>query len=90
MPTRGTVASFDDPAGYRRMAAQAGAAVRGFRVRHRFADGDLVCSVVEHPGNGIRERRADGGGGPGETSSRIVRDELINAAEELRKAMSRL
>ena len=34
---RGPVANFDDAAGYRQMAAQAGAAVRSFRVRHRAA-----------------------------------------------------
>src|SRR5690349_2474463 len=44
---RGPVASFDDAAGYRQMARQAGAAVRSFRVRHQFIDGDLVCSIVD-------------------------------------------
>jgi Ethanolamine utilization protein EutJ (predicted chaperonin) len=29
------------------MAAQAGAAVRNFQVRHQFSDGDLVCTVVD-------------------------------------------
>jgi hypothetical protein len=84
---RGPVASFDDAAGYRQMAAQAGAAVRSFRVRHQFTDGDLVCSVVDWemaPVDGvltaaeILEIHA----------GRIVRGELIYDAENLRKAMS--
>lgn len=83
---RGPVASFDDPDGFRLMAAQAGAAVRSFRVRHQFSDGDLVCTVVDWemaPVAGmmtaaeILEVR-DG---------LIVRGELIYDAEELRKAM---
>jgi hypothetical protein len=83
---RGPVASFDDAAGYRRMAAQAGAAVRSFRVRHQFADGDLVCSVVDWemaPVDGVLTAAEileirDG---------QIVRGELIYDAEELGKAM---
>ena len=83
---RGPVANFDDAAGYRQMAAQAGAAVRSFRVRHQFADGDLVCTVVDWEMAAVEgvltaaeilEIR-DG---------RIVRGELIYDAEELRKAM---
>src|SRR6266545_2445306 len=83
---RGPVASFDDAAGFRQMAAQAGAAVRSFRVRHQFADGDLVCTVVGWemaPVGGvltaaeILEIRA----------GQIVRGELIYDAEDLRKAM---
>jgi hypothetical protein len=85
---RGPVASFDDAVGYRQMAAQAGAAVRSFRVRHQFVDGDLVCSVVDWEMTLVKgvltaaeilEVR-DG---------QIVRGELIYDAEELRKAMSR-
>jgi hypothetical protein len=83
---RGPVASFDDPVGFRQMAAQAGAAVRSFRVRHQFADGDLVCTVVDWemtPVEGVLTAAEilevrDG---------RIVRGELIYDAEELRKAM---
>ncbi len=83
---RGPVASFDDAAGYRRMAAQAGAAVRNFRVRHQFTDGDLVCSVVDWempPLDGVLTAAEilqirDG---------QIVRGELIYDAENLRKAM---
>jgi hypothetical protein len=83
---RGPVASFDDAAGYRQMAAQAGAAVRNFRVRHQFAGGDLVCTVVDWemaPVDGVLTAAEileirDG---------RIVRGELIYDAEALRKAM---
>lgn len=82
----GPVASFDDPNGFREMAAQAGAAVSSFRVRHQFTDGDLVCTVVDWqmtPVEGVLTAAEilqirDG---------RIVRGELIYDAEELRKAM---
>jgi hypothetical protein len=83
---RGPVASFDDAAGYRQMAAQAGAAVQSFRIRHQFTDGDLVCTVVDlemAPVPGVLTAAeileiSDG---------RILRGELIYDAEELRKAM---
>jgi SnoaL-like domain len=83
----GPVASFDDAAGYRQMAAQAGAAVRSFRVRHQFVDGDLVCTVLDWemaPVDGVLTAAEileirDG---------QIVRGELIYDAEELRKVMS--
>jgi hypothetical protein len=83
---RGPVASFEDAAGFRQMAAQAGAAVRSFRVRHQFVDGDLVCSVVDWemaPVDGVLTAAEvleirDG---------RIVRGELIYDAEDLRRAM---
>lgn len=83
----GPVASFDSPDGFRAMAAQAGAAVRSFVVRHQFTDGDLVCSVIDWemavlPGvltaAEILEVR-DG---------TIIRGELIYDAEELRKALA--
>ena len=85
---RGPVANFDDAAGYRQMARQAGAAVRNFRIRHQFTDGDLVCSIVDWeiaPLEGVLTAAElveirDG---------RIVRGELIYDAEELRRAMSR-
>src|SRR3989440_3839402 len=83
----GPVASFDSADGFRAMARQAGAAVRDFRVRHQFADGDLVCSIIDwqmaplpdtltaaevlHVRNGT-----------------IVRGEPIYDAEDLRKAMA--
>ncbi|HEV8277295.1 MAG TPA: nuclear transport factor 2 family protein [Streptosporangiaceae bacterium] len=84
---RGPVASFDDATGYRQMAAQAGAAVRSFRVRHQFVDGDLVCTVVDWemaPVDGVLTAAEvleirDG---------LIVRGELIYDAEELRRAMA--
>ncbi|UBU18444.1 TIGR03086 family metal-binding protein [Nonomuraea gerenzanensis] len=83
----GPVAGFTDSAGYRAMARQAGAAVRGFRVRHQFTDGDLVCSVIDWemdplPGSLTAAellRVRDG---------RIVSGELIYDAEDLRRAMS--
>ena len=82
----GPVASFDSAAGFREMARQAGAMVRNFRVRHQFADGDLVCSVIDWEMAPV----------PGTLTSaevleirdgKIVRGELIYDAEELRKAM---
>jgi hypothetical protein len=64
---RGPVASFTDAAGYREMAAQAGAAVRSFRVRHQFSDGDPGVfggglgdghgRRVAHRGRGSRDPR---------------------------------
>jgi len=83
---RGPVANFDDADGFRQMAAQAGAAVRSFRVRHQFSDGDLVCTVVDWemaPVDGVMTAAEvleirDG---------HIVRGELIYDAEQLRKAM---
>lgn len=86
---RGPVASFHDAAGYRQMAAQAGAAVRSFRVRHQFADGDLVWSVVDWemaPVDGVVTAAEilqirDG---------QIVQGELIYDAERLRKRCHRV
>ncbi|SFO37975.1 SnoaL-like domain-containing protein [Actinomadura madurae] len=43
----GPVASFRTADGYRAMARKAGAAVRGFRVRHRFVTGQTVCSIID-------------------------------------------
>jgi hypothetical protein len=82
----GPVASFHHAAGFRQMAAQAGAAVRSFRVRHQFCDGDLVCSVVDW-----EMAMVDGVLTAAEVlevhDGVIVRGELIYDAEELRKAM---
>ena len=84
---RGPVASFDSAEGYRAMARQAGAAVRDFRVRHQFVDGDLVCSIIDRqmaPLQGtltaaeILHIR----------NGTIVAGELIYDAEDLRKAMA--
>ena len=83
----GPVASFDTADGFRAMARQAGAAVRSFRVRHQFAEGDLVCSIVDWemaplPGTMTAAevlRVTDG---------TIVRGELIYDAEQLRRVMA--
>ena len=83
----GPVASFDDAAGFRAMAAQAGAAVRSFRVRHQFADADLVCTIVDWEMDQL----------PGVLTAAeilqvrdgtIVRGELIYDAEDLRRALA--
>ena len=83
----GPVASFDSADGFRAMAKQAGAGVRGFTVRHQFTDGDLVCSVIDWemaPVEGMMTAAEvlhirDG---------RIVRGELVYDAEQLRRAMA--
>jgi ketosteroid isomerase-like protein len=84
----GPVASFDDAAGYRAMAREAGQAVTSFEVRRQFVDGDTVCSIIDCemaiPGVGRMTSAElleveDG---------RIVRGELIYDAEELRRAMA--
>jgi uncharacterized protein YndB with AHSA1/START domain/ketosteroid isomerase-like protein len=83
----GPVASFSDAAGFRAMAAQAGASVRSFRVRYQFADGDLVCSVVDwemDPLPGVLTAAEILQVRDGE----IVRGELIYDAEELRRALT--
>jgi len=83
----GPVASFTDAQGFRAMAAQAGAGVRSFTVRHQFAAGDLVCSVIDWEMDPV----------PGMMTSaevltvrdgRIVRGELIYDGEQLRRAMA--
>jgi ketosteroid isomerase-like protein len=84
----GPVASFEDAAGYRAMAAEAGKAVTSFQIRRQFVDGDTVCSIIDWemaiPGTGRMTSAellevADG---------KIVRGELIYDAEDLRKAMA--
>lgn len=83
----GPVADFTDAGGFRAMAAQAGAGVRSFTVRHQFAAGDLVCSVIDWEMDPV----------PGMMTSaevltiregRIVRGELIYDGEQLRRAMA--
>jgi|GEM_PF-227416 len=85
----GPVANFDNAAGYRAMARQAGATITDFRVRHQFVSGDLVCSILDWEMAAV----------PGTLTSAevleirdgvIVRGELIYDAEELRKAMAAL
>jgi len=84
---RGPIASFDSADGYRAMARQAGATVRDFRVRHQFADGDLVCSVIDWDMDAL----------PGTLTAaeilrirdgRIVAAEIVYDAEELRRIMN--
>jgi ketosteroid isomerase-like protein len=84
----GPVASFEDAAGYRAMAAEAGKAVTSFEVRRQFVDGNTVCSIIDWemavPGVGKMTSAElleveDG---------KIVRGELIYDAEELRRAMA--
>ena len=43
----GPVASFEDAAGFRAMAANAGPLVTGFAIRHQSAVGDVVLTVVD-------------------------------------------
>jgi hypothetical protein len=85
----GPVASFEDAQGFRAMAAQAGAGVHSFNVRHQFAAGDLVCSVIDWEMDPV----------PGMMTAaevltihdgRIVRGELIYDGEQLRRAMAEM
>ena len=84
----GPIASFENVAGYREMAAEAGKAVTSFEVRRQFVDGNTICSIVDWemaiPGTGRMTcaellEVEDG---------KLVRGELIYDAEELRKAMA--
>jgi hypothetical protein len=84
----GPVASFTSAAGYRAMAAEAGRAVTSFRVRRQFADGNVVCSIVDW-------EMAIPGVGPMTSAELlevedgvIVRGELIYDGEPLRRAMA--
>jgi ketosteroid isomerase-like protein len=83
---RGPVASVDDAAGFRQMAAQAGAAVRSFRARHQFAEGDVVCTVVDWEMAPV-DRVLTAAEILEIRDGQIVRGELIYDAEELRKVM---
>jgi hypothetical protein len=83
----GPVASFDNADGFRGMAREAGAGVQRFTVRHQFADGDLVCSIIDWEMAAVAGtmtsaemlRIRDG---------RIVSGELIYDAEDLRRAQA--
>ena len=84
----GPVASFDNAAGYRAMAREAGQAVTSFKVRRQFVDGNVICSIIDWemamPGVGRMTSAellevVDG---------QIVRGELIYDAEDLRRAMA--
>lgn len=84
----GPVASFEDAAGFRAMARDAGAALRSFRVRRQFSDGDLVCSIIDWemamlPGVLTAAEVLEVRDGT------IVRAELIYDAEPLRQAMAK-
>jgi hypothetical protein len=85
----GPVASFASADGYREMAREAGRAVTSFRVRRQFADGNVVCSIIDWemavPGVGAMTAAellevVDGV---------IVRGELLYDGEPLRRAMAR-
>jgi ketosteroid isomerase-like protein len=83
----GPVASFENAAGYRAMAREAGAAVTAFEVRRQFVDGDTVCSIIDwemalpvSPMTSAEILEVEDG--------KIVRGELIYDAEELRAAMA--
>ena len=84
----GPVASFDSAEGYRAMAREAGQAVTSFDVRRQFADGNMVCSIIDWemamPGLGRMTSAellevVDGV---------IVRGELIYDAEALRSMIA--
>jgi SnoaL-like protein len=84
----GPVASFDSAEGYREMAREAGQAVTSFEVHRQFAEGNIVCSIIDWemaiPGTGRMTSAElleveDG---------MIVRGELIYDAEALRRAMA--
>ncbi len=83
----GPVTSFDSAAAFRETARRAGAVVRNYRVRSQYHDGDVVVSIVDWEMEGVpgRWRAAellevrDG---------HVVRGEVINDAEELRKVMA--
>ena len=84
----GPVASFDTADGYRAMAAEAGPAVTSFVVRHQFADGNVVCSIIDW-------EMAIPGLGPMTSAELlevqdgvIVRGELIYDGENLRRVMA--
>ena len=81
------MADFDDAEGYRAMAAQAGALVSRFVVRHQFVDGNRVCSIIDWemdlpvaPMTSAEILEVEDG--------QIVRGELIYDAQELRAAMA--
>ena len=84
---RGPVADFDDAAGYRAMAAQAGPLVTKFVVRQQFTEGNRVCSIIDWemdlpvaPMTSAEILEVEDG--------EIVRGELIYDAQELRAAMA--
>jgi ketosteroid isomerase-like protein len=83
----GPVASFDNAADFRAMAANAGALVERMTVRHQFADGDLVLTITDTemalpiPTMTSAELLEIRGG-------QIVRGENLYDAEPMRRAMA--
>jgi SnoaL-like protein len=81
----GPVASFDDAAGFRAMAANAGSLVTGFAIRHQAAVGDVVLTVVDMemslPIPTVTSAEILDRG-------RLVRGENIYDAEPMRQAMA--
>jgi hypothetical protein len=84
----GPVASFDSADGYRAMAAEAGRAVVSFDVRHQFADGNLVCSVIDWEMAIPELGRMTSAELLEIENGVIVRGELIYDGESLRQAMA--
>ena len=84
----GPVASFDSAEGYRAMARESGQAVTSFDVRRQFVDGNTVCSIIDWemtmPGLG----RMTSAELLEVENGVIVRGELINDAEALRRVMA--
>ena len=84
---RGPVASFDSAEGYRAMAREAGKKVTKFTIRHQFAEGNRICSIIDWemalrvaPMTSAELLEVENGC--------LVRGELIYDAQELRAAMA--
>ena len=84
----GPVASFDTADGYRAMAAEAGPAVTSFVVRHQFADGNVVCSIIDWEMAIPRLGRMTSAELLEVEDGVIVRGELIYDGENLRRVMA--
>ena len=84
---RGPVASFDSAEGYRAMAREAGKKVTKVTIRHQFAEGNRICSIIDWemalpvaPMTSAELLEVENGC--------LVRGELIYDAQELRAAMA--
>jgi ketosteroid isomerase-like protein len=84
----GPVASFDSAAGYRAMARDAGQAVTSFQVRRQFADGNVVCSIIDWEMAAPDVGRMTSAELLEVIDGVIVRGELIYDGEPLRRAMA--
>jgi hypothetical protein len=84
----GPVASFDSAAGYRAMAREAGQTVTRFNVRHQFADGNTVCSIVDWEMALPDVGRMTAAELLEVVDGVIVRGDLIYDGEPLRRAMA--